>query len=162
MFTKADYQDYFAQLARIERKMIYNTYDLSLELKDPLLVRTLQKIGDDEVRHYGYVRKMLQELGAKDDHERRQAKRKWALGKIALQPDVSAAKTQITGNCVNLSATGVCLETSQEIASKEMSGLTITLFDQKDPLIKEGKVVWSKKVEDGLWISGMEFKKEPC
>ena len=60
MFTRTDYERYFDEIARIERKMIYRTYDLGLELDAFAGLAdcgptTLRKIGESCTMDFVYV-----------------------------------------------------------------------------------------------------------
>jgi len=157
MFTNRDYQDYFDQIARVERKMIYGAYDLGRDLNEPSLQRILQKIGDDEVRHYGYVLKMLRLAMPAEEAEKRRAVREYALGTIRLQKHGDFKGGGFQGYCVNLSDAGICLECTEALFPDDVWSLEIKLFGQNESLFYEGKVIWCKKVEPELYISGIDF-----
>jgi len=157
MFTNEDYRDYFDQIARVERKMIYGAYDLGRDLNEPSLQRILQKIGDDEVRHYGYVLKMLRLAVPAGDSEKRRAVREYALGAILLRKRGDLNGGGLRSYCVNLSTTGICLECEEALFPDDVWSLEIKLFGQNESLFYEGKVIWCKKVEPELYISGIDF-----
>jgi hypothetical protein len=158
MFTDKDYDDYFDQIARVERKMVYGAYDLGREIDEPSLLRVLEKIGDDEVRHYGYVLKMLREIGSPARSEKRCETREYCLGTIRLKRPQSPSGDGIKAYCVNVSKTGVCLESAAELSSGEVCELAIHLFGKGEVISRQGKVVWSKEVEPGFYISGIVFE----
>ncbi len=158
MFTDADYEKYFDQIGRVERKMIYGVYDLAEEIKDPAILRSLQKIGDDEVRHYGYELKMLKAIGAPGRSEKRCESREYCLGTIQLRRSQDPAGHAIKTYCVNLSKKGVCLEGAADLSLGEMCELAIRLFDKKEIISHRGKVVWNKEVEPGFYIGGIFFE----
>lgn len=85
MFTRADYERYFDEIARVERKMIYKSYDLAQELDEPVLVQALRKIGDDEIRHYGLVLKMLRHIDDPARIDQRLEAREYALGTVLMR-----------------------------------------------------------------------------
>ena len=156
MFTKADYVNYFDQLARVERKMIYRSYDLGLEVADVTVARVLKKIGDDEVRHYGYVMKMLRHIEAPGVLEKRRQAREYCLGILRLSFPGSQAN-ELKAYCVNFSDHGVCLEYEQSEPVEATCDLVIHLFGKEEALRRRGKFVWSKEVEPGFHIAGVEF-----
>jgi hypothetical protein len=158
MFTDEDYERYFDQIGRVERKMIYGVYDLAEEIKDPAMVGVFQKIGDDEVRHYGYVLKMLKGIGAPRRSENRCESREYCLGTIQLRRSQDPAGHEIKTYCVNLSKKGVCLEGSADLYPGEVCELTIRLFDKEEITSHQGKVVWNKEVEPGFYIGGIVFE----
>ena len=157
MFTKDDYDKYFDQIARVERKMIYGAYDLGRQIDDPGITRVLQKIGDDEVRHYGYVLRMLRLTAEPEQSEKRRAVREYFLGTILLRSLQGPVAREINAYCVNLSKTGICLECGEDLPSGEAWELKIRLFDKDQEISQRGKVVWSKEVEPGFYISGIVF-----
>ena len=161
MFTKEDYDNYFEQIARVERKMVYGCYSLGLLTQDPTVSAVLKKIGDDEVRHYGYVLKMLRLTATPGQSENRQERREYYLGAIRLtsRQGQTAGGSAIKAYCVNLSETGVCLECAQDLSSVGAFDLEIRLFHNDEVLTRRGRVVWSKEVEPGFYISGIVFDR---
>ncbi len=158
MFTKEDYEKYFDQIARVERKMIYGVYDLGREIEDPSLRRVLEKIGEDEVRHYGSVLKMLKCTAEPESSEKRREAREHDLGPILLRSPQGVPSAEIRARCVNLSKKGICLECAEALLPLGVWDLEIRLFDRGEEISRRGKVVWSKKVEENLFISGLEFE----
>lgn len=158
MFTKEDYENYFEQLARVERKMTYGVYDLGREIHDPSIVRILQKVGDDEVRHYGYILKMLRAVADPGEFENWRDAWKNFLGEVRLKSLRGETDEAIKAYCVNLSKTGLCLECAQDLSSFGNLDLEIRLFDKDEVLARRGRVAWSKEVEPGLCISGIVFE----
>ncbi|MFH0986332.1 MAG: PilZ domain-containing protein [Candidatus Omnitrophota bacterium] len=156
MFTKADYVNYFDQIARVERKMIYRSYDLGLEVADVTMSRVLKKIGDDEVRHYGHILKVLRYIEVPGALEKRRQAREYCLGTLQLSfPEPEA--NELRAYCVNLSDRGVCVEYEQSHHVEGTCDLVIHLFGKEDALRRRGKFVWSKEVEPGFHIAGVEF-----
>ena len=158
MFTDEDYEKYFDQIARVERKMIYGVYDLSREIDDPAVTRVLQKIGDDEVRHYGYVLKMLKMTLTPGRTENRRETREYCLGKIQLLKMQDQVGDVVHAYCVNLSKSGVCLESPTALLAEEYFELAIRLFDKDELISRRGRVLWCKEVEPGFYISGIVFE----
>jgi hypothetical protein len=158
MFTDTDYEKYFDQIGRVERKMIYGVYDLALEIRDPAISRVLQRVGDDEVRHYGYVLKMLKEIGAPRRSENRCESREYCLGTIQLRRSQDAGGHAVKTYCVNLSTKGICLEGAADLSPGELCELEISLFGKKEMIVRRGKVVWNKEVEPGFYIGGIVFE----
>jgi hypothetical protein len=158
MFTDTDYEKYFDQIGRVERKMIYGVYDLAEEIKDPALSGGFKKIGDDEVRHYGYVLKMLKEIGAPRRSENRCESREYCLGTIQLRRSQDPARRTIKDYCVNLSKKGICLEGATDLSLGEMCELEIRLFGKEKIISRRGKVIWNKEVEPGFYIGGIIFE----
>lgn len=156
MFTRADYDNYFDQIARVERKMIYRSYELDQELDDEPLKRILKRVGEDEVRHYGFVLQMLRDTGDPGHAEKRRATREYCLGMIQLR-DPEGGSGEAKAYCVNLSEAGICLESISELRSGRTLEMVIRLFGGSEAISKRGKVVWAKEVEPGFYISGIQF-----
>ena len=161
MFTRDDYAAYFDQIARVERKMVYGVYDLREEIRDPGISRALEKIGDDEARHYGYALKMLEAIGAQKPFESRCESREYCLGTIQLrQPQGSPGKI-MKAYCVNISKKGICLEGAADLSPGEIYELEVRFFGKEEKISCRGKVVWSKAIEPGFYISGVFFEVVP-
>ncbi len=158
MFTREDYDNYFEQIARVERKMVYGAYELGREINDPSITRVLEKIGDDEVRHYGYILKMLREIEDPKYFEKRRAERAYALGTILLRCPSDKGPKEAPAYCVNLSKIGICLEGAEKLSPGVVLELKLRLLDGEKEISCMGKVVWSKEVEANLFISGIEFE----
>ena len=157
MFTKADYDDYFEQIARVERKMVYGCYELARLVEDPSVVGVLKKIGDDEVRHYGYVLRMLEVTADPNQPEHRREARERCLGTIQLRSIRDPEANAINARCVNLSTNGICLESEEAILPGSAWELEIQLFGKDELMGRRGRIVWCKEIETGLFMSGMEF-----
>ena len=158
MFTDEDYEKYFDQIGRVERKMIYGVYDLAEEVRDPAISRVLQRVGEDEVRHYGYVLKMLKEIGAPGRSEKRYESREYCLGTIQLRRSEDPAGHEMKTYCVNLSKKGICLEGATDLSPGEVCELEVRLFDKKEIISRRGKVIWNKEVEQDFYIGGIVFE----
>ena len=159
MFTDEDYKEYFDQIARVERKMIYGVYDLSCEIDDPFVTRVLKKIGEDEVRHYGYILKMLKEAGSVGRTCERREVREHSLGTIQLRKPGDGSGDGMKASCVNMSKAGVCLECDAELVPGDAYELTIHLFGKEEAMTCLGKVIWNKEVEPGRYVSGVVFDR---
>lgn len=159
MFTKEDYVTYFDQIARVERKMIHSVYDLLSKLSGPEVARVLEKIGDDEVRHYGYVFKIFPLIGGRRELEKRRVSREYCTGAILLRHFQDRTDEGVKAYCVNLSNEGICLECDRALKPGEEWDLEVRLFDKNDAIVRHGKTVWSKEVEPGLYISGIVFNQ---
>lgn len=159
MFTKEDYSDYFEQLAREGRKMVYGTFELARMMEDPSIVALLEKIGDDEVRHYGYILKMLEVTvdAKRPEHEQRREPRKRCLGTVRLRSVQDPEAEEIGARCVNLSTHGICLECSERLLPGTAWEFEIQLFDTDEVLGRRGRIIWCKEVEADLYMSGIEF-----
>ena len=157
MFTKEDYDKYFEQIAYVERKMIYGVYDLARKIDDPPISRVLQRVGDDEVRHYGLVLKMLKMADPGHSENRREVRESY-LGTILLKNSQDPLLGEINARCVNLSKIGVCLECKKDLPISGVWDLKIQLFDKKEAMAYRGRVVWSKKIEPDFYIGGIEFE----
>ncbi|MBU9889805.1 MAG: PilZ domain-containing protein, partial [Candidatus Omnitrophica bacterium] len=108
-----------------------------------------------EVRHYGYVLKMLKEISAGERVESRGEPREYCLGVILFH---NAEGRRGRAYCVNLSKTGICLEGECELGVGSVWGLEIQLFGKPEALCHRGKIVWSKKVEEHFYIHGIAFE----
>lgn len=157
MFTRADYERYFDEIARVERKMVYKSYDLCRELDEPVLVQALRKIGDDEIRHYGMVLKMLRHIADPERMEKRFEARDYALGTIAMKGPDGQSPREVHAYCVNLSKGGICLECEQELFAGNVWQLEIRSFDGEDVLTRRAKVVWRKQIEPDFYIAGFAY-----
>jgi hypothetical protein len=155
MFTKADYERYFDQIAQVEKKMIYGVYDLGHEISDPSITRVLKEIGNDEIRHYGYVLKMLAFTVEPEQSKSHRETRRYSLGTVLLRDQTAK---EIKAYCVNLSKSGIYLECSQELSSSEVLDLEIRLSGEDKVMARRGRVVWSKEVEKDFYISSIEFE----
>lgn len=158
MFTKEDYENYFEQLARVERKMIYGVYDLGREIEDPSVKRVLQKVGDDEVRHYGYVLKMLRAIADPGPFEKGRGSWKNYLGAVLLKSLQGQAAEEIKAYGVNLTHTDICLECSEDLLIGSTWDLEIRLVNSNEVISRRGKVSWCKEIEPGFHVSGIAFE----
>ncbi len=156
MFTREDYEKYFLQVAHVERKMVFGVYDLAREIDEPSLIKLLQKIGEDEIRHYGQVLKMLK-LSLNFDHPETRRESRDYYGTVSLGSGQDPTGKGIKAYCVNLSKTGICLESTQELPVAQVLDLEIRLFNKTPVLKRQGRIVWSKKIEQDFYIGGMEF-----
>jgi hypothetical protein len=157
MFIKGDYESYFEQIAHVERKMVYGVYELARQIEDPAITGALNKIGDDEVRHYGYVLKMLEVTKDPARPEHRREPRTYCLGMIRLRK-IEDEAGEVGARCVNLSANGICLESAEALLPGSAWELEIRFFDKNEVIGRHGRVVWCKEVETGLFMSGIEFR----
>ena len=153
MFTKEDYAAYFGQIARVERKMAYGAYDLAHQLGDSKIARILEKIGDDEVRHYDYVLKAFALIpGGKARNPQ-----EYCVGTALLRRAQDPASEGIEAYCVHLSKTGMCLECDQELSIGEEQKIEVRLYSKSELMVFQGKVSWSKRTETGFFILGISF-----
>jgi len=159
MFTSEDHNNYFEQLARVERKMVYCTFELARSMEGSPLGGILKKMGENEVRHYGYILKMIEVATdpRQPEHEKRREPRKRCLGTIRLWRVQDQETEEVSARCVNLSTHGICLECSERLLPGTAWELEIQLFDTEELLGRRGRIVWCKEVEAGLYMSGMEF-----
>jgi hypothetical protein len=155
MFTKEDYGKYFDQIAQVERKMIYGVYDLGHEINDPSIARVLEEIGNDEVRHYGYVLKMLALTVEPGQSKSHREVRGSSLGTVLLRGQTAK---EIKASCVNLSKNGIYLECAQDLSSSGVLDLEIRLLGEDKVMVRRGRVVWSKEVETDFYISSIKFE----
>lgn len=51
MFSKDDFLDFFDQISELENKMVYHAEELSSYIQDPELLKLVNQIKDDELRH---------------------------------------------------------------------------------------------------------------
>jgi hypothetical protein len=157
MFTKEDPENFFEQLARVQRKMVYGAYELGALIDDPSLAGALKKIGDDEVRHYSSVLRMLEVTKDSSVAEHRREPREYCLGTIQLRSIKSPENEEISARCVNLSTNGICLESAEGLLPGSAWELEIQLFDKDGLMAHRGRIVWCKEIETGLYMSGIEF-----
>jgi hypothetical protein len=157
MFTREDYDDYFSQIARIERKMIYRSHELAQKIDDEPLRRILAKIGDDEVRHYGYVLKMIEGTMESSHSESRREVREHHLAMIRMRAVGGKEKREIAAYAVNFSKRGACLECGELLESGGIWDLEIRSLKTEAAIFRRGRVVWSREVEKDFFISGLEL-----
>lgn len=157
MSTKEDRESFFEQLAHIERKMVYGAYGLNRLIEDPSVAGALKKIGDDEVRHYGNILRMLEVTADPDRPEHRREPREYCLGTIQLRSIQDQEAEEISARCVNLSTSGICLESGKALLPGSAWELEIQLFDKDEVMGRQGRIVWCKEIEAGLFMSGIEF-----
>lgn len=154
MFTEEDYLEYFRQIARVERKMIYGSYELAGRMGVSRFSGILHKIGQDEVRHYGYVLKLFELISGGRSKEQRIDLRDNCLATLLLR---GREGREVKGYCVNLSREGVCLECYQDLKPGEEWELEIRLLNKSETTIRHGRTVWSKEVEPGFFMAGVNF-----
>ena len=62
MFTKADYLEYFQQIASFEQEMIFKL-DRCIKLIDDDDIRLrLKAVSADEARHYSFIREIIDDV----------------------------------------------------------------------------------------------------
>lgn len=59
MFTKQDYREYFTDLKKAEEKMIQCLNEILPEISDVNVVKTLNRIYDDEIRHLNLEKELF-------------------------------------------------------------------------------------------------------
>jgi hypothetical protein len=158
MFTNNDYKEYFEQIARVERAMIYDLQDLVLIMKDGKNKKILENITDDEVRHYSYILKIFNSFLFENVSEKRQHVRTHSLGRVVLENIKN--KDIIKGHCVDISDGGVRIETDKKIDVNDKFNLEIGLYNNSDKIKCLGRLVWVKEIENEGCIGGIEFIKK--
>jgi len=156
MFTKEDYKKYFDQIARIERTMIYMAHDILSKLEDKSAKEVLRDIGNDELRHYVLVKDALDVFFLSSEAEKRKYQRENLLGEIEVKREITGVKAEAW--CVNISQSGLCMESRQSLRSGDKISLSIKLYSKEEALNKSGVVVWIKETQSGLYISGVAFQ----
>jgi demethoxyubiquinone hydroxylase (CLK1/Coq7/Cat5 family) len=63
MFTEQDYREYFADLEKAEGKMIKCLDDILPDITDAELLKTLNSIRSDELRHLNLEKELFAILG---------------------------------------------------------------------------------------------------
>lgn len=157
MPTRENYDEHFEQLAHAERKMVYDAYELGSLIEEPFLVGVLKKIGNDKARHYGQVLKILEVIAEPVRFEHRRELRKYCLGTIQLRSLQGSEAEEVSARCVNLSTSGICLESAKALLPGSAWELEIQLFDTEELMGRRGRIVWCKEIEMGLFMSGIEF-----
>jgi len=59
MFTEQDYREYFADLEKAEKKMIQCLDDILPEISDTDILKTLNSIRSDELRHLNLEKELF-------------------------------------------------------------------------------------------------------
>jgi rubrerythrin len=62
MFTKADYIEYFEQIAAVEKDMMLKVQKAIKSIDDKDICATLKSVSEDEARHYAYVKELIDAL----------------------------------------------------------------------------------------------------
>lgn len=159
MLTKEDYISYFEQIARVERKMIYGCCDLASRLSEPKFVRILQRIRDDEVRHYSYVLDLLLPLVSGPGYpENRNGLGEYPVATVSLRSLEDENGRELGGWCVRFSEKGICIESPEEILPGGVWEVKVSFLDKGEALVRRGEMVWAKKVEPDLYMAGINFR----
>lgn len=159
MFTKQDYIHYFEQLGHVERYMLCNISNMLVRLTDPQIKNALQKISEDEIKHYAFVLGVFAWALEPDRvQERRMSAREHSLGTVGIQSLEKENHAPFQGYCVNLSKNGICLESVQTFRAGEHVLMKIKWYNRSDADIeRSGKFIWAKEIVPGFFISGVEF-----
>jgi len=155
MFSKEDYGKYFNQLASIERKMIYGTHELAAEA-DAAIREILKKIENDKIKRYGQILKMPKLAGLGQFEGRREVREDF-LGIVRLRDVQNPGSPEVKAYCVNLSKSGICLESSEDFSISPVWDLEIQLLDAKEIMTHRGRLVWSRKIEPDYLMGGIDF-----
>jgi len=60
--------------------------------------------------------------------------------------------------CRDVSAAGAGLLTQERLVPNKSMEITLGIPDGREPFRGLGRVIWSKKVQESKWRSGLEFK----
>lgn len=156
MFTKEDYKEYFEQIARCERDMLFAVQDALLLIKDENIRSTIERVARAEVRHYSYIKGICDSLLLTNETEKRQHDRKYLLGTVLIR----SSQGEIRGKCMDISESGVRVECDKSIPVGDNLELHIDLYEEKEKLRRSGKIVWLKQVNPSCYIGGVQFKSQ--
>lgn len=157
MFTDQDYQEYFEQIASLERLMVYHVFDLLQEVEDPQILQQLKTIGSDEKKHYALIVRVFNTILFKSDLERRKFIREHVLGWVKVRHVADGSITE--GYCVDLSAQGVCIEFEDD--KQDLKGdieVWIETFEDGKLYHHMGRVAWTTRHAANQRIGAIRFK----
>ena len=159
MPSKQDCSHFFEKVAYLERKMIYGVMDALTDLEDVYVVRALQRVAGEELKHYAMILDLLQMkfLTEKSERDRRLVNRTSGLGAVHLIPKVRRKGPERDVFCVDLTFLGMCFESDHQFTIGEEYQVRILLFDKSEPVTASGKIVWGKEILPGVFMFGMQF-----
>ncbi len=156
MFTDEDYEEYFEQIAGLERLMVYSIHELLPKIEDATIRLPLEEVAKDEIRHYAYIRAIFDSILVKSDLEKRKFTREHRLGKAL----VKVIKTGLTyeGYCLDISTSGACVEFDQELPIDTDLEVRIEPFDGQEAKTYLGKFAWNARINPHLQMGNIKFK----
>ncbi len=154
MFTKEDYGEYFEQISRCERAMRFAGQELLLLIKDEKVRSIIERLVRDEVRHYSYIKGILDSLLLKNEIEKRKHDRKHILGTVLIRTE--SGETQC--RCIDVSEGGARIECDKSMSLGDNLELRIDLYGDKEGLRRSGELIWLKEVTPNCYIGGIQFR----
>lgn len=155
MLTKKDYQRYIDILETEERKMLFYAYGLISVVKDKNLRALLQAIAKGSAKNYGIIKRINDVLIGKYV-EKRSHNREVSLGKVMLKK--IKCSLRVEGICVDVSGGGVGIESKQFLKKGDQFDVFITFYGNRREIHRQGKVVWTKRIDKDLSICGIQFE----
>lgn len=156
MFTKENYKEYFDQIARTERMMIYRVHNILPHLDDGSVKTVLEGIAQDELKHYVLVKDALDVFLLEGEAEKRKYQRESSLGNIEVGRKGADQKTEAW--CVNMSQSGVCIESEKPFKQGDRVKLSIKLYNKDESIDKTARIVWTNQIQPNFYITGAEFE----
>ena len=156
MFTKEDYRQYFEEIALTERAMVYQLEDVINSIEDTDIIKPLETIGMDEIRHYGLMMQLFDNILLKNEMEKRQFQREHALGKVMIK-DLADNRT-IEAYCINVSSRGLCLEFQESLNKDHTYAIRVDFYDGREPMECEGCIKWSVQINPAFHMAGVFFR----
>jgi len=156
MFTKEDYQEYFEQMASMERTMIYCLKEDLLLLEDYDLRNKLEEIAKDEMRHYLYIMEIFDSILFHEEAEKRKFFREHALGRVKIKQ--TGKDVIIEGYCYNISQGGIGVEFNKKFDLGGELELWIDLYDKPGAMHCHGRLSWCVEVDPNLSLGKITCK----
>ena len=156
MFIEEKYKEYLASVLEKERDMIFSVTDIRDSISDKDIIEPLDRIVNDEVKHYSYMAELFEVFLLKGGVEKRKFRRQHSLGDAWLR-DLKS-KEEFKARCVNFSEKGMCIECDKPLEIGRSYEVGIDFYDGSDPIRHVGRLVWYKEVITRLNIGGIEFK----
>lgn len=153
MFTKEDYKEYFEQIGRLERAMIFIGEDLLQLLEDAKIRSIIDNLVRDESRHYAYIKSIFNSLLLADETDKRKYMREHSLGIVLI----SNKQGSVNARCIDISKGGIKIETDQAIYAGDNFKFHISLYGKKEEEMRSGKLIWVKKIDAGCYVGGVQF-----
>ena len=158
MLSKSDYNRYFEQIACLERQRIYRATDALVDLEDAYVLEILRETIADAKKRYGLIVELLRSKSLADSAEdKRLLSRRSSLGYVQLIFEERGMRQELAAYCVNFSHQGLCFESEHKVVTGTHYEARISLFDQPEPMVCAGKIVWVKEILPGFFKAGMRF-----
>ena len=70
---------------------------------------------------------------------------------------VELEEMPLRGTTMNISGGGLCFKTQEEVPAGKMVALEIDIPNAPSPVKAMGKVLWTRKIDDGCFENGVQF-----